>query len=49
MENHELMDQVTAVTGRFTPFSLVVRPDAPDFLDLPWEQIEWSKGVPLIA
>jgi hypothetical protein len=38
MENHELIDQVTAVTERFTPFSLVVRPGAPDFLGLPWEQ-----------
>src|SRR5437899_13002390 len=46
MENHELIDQVTAVTGRFTPFSLVVRPGAPDFLGLPWEQSlsNWQSG-----
>src|SRR5437773_4860305 len=46
MENYELIDQVTAVTGRFTPFSLVVRPGAPDFLGLPWEQSlsNWQSG-----
>ena len=46
MENHDLIDQVTVVTGRFTPFSLVVRPGAPDFLDLPWEQSlsNWQSG-----
>src|SRR5437899_4734430 len=46
MENHELIDQVTAVTGRFTPFSLVVRPGSPDFLGLPWEHSlsNWQSG-----